>query len=418
MAEMKVLIVGLNYSPEMTGIGKYTGELAEWLALNGQNVKVITTPPYYPQWNIQEPYKRFGYQHEQLNGVDVYRCPLYVPRRLSSLKRIMHLLSFALSSFPLIVGQIFWRPDVVINPVPSLFSSPICALVARLSGAKSILHIQDYEIDAMFGLGMASHGLVGKFARIFERMVLRSFDRISTISRSMMNRAVTKGVSEDKLIFFPNWSDTSVFRDAKSSETLRNRLGVATGKKMILYSGNIGEKQGLEQVVDAAEYFYESPYHFVIVGDGAGKENLKALVVERELKNISFSPLLELDELPILLASADCHLVIQRKGVADAVLPSKLTNIMAVGGTAVITAEANTELGILCSKYVDIAERVEPENIDALIAGIDVALGRGKFNYVAANYAKLNIDKEKVLSNFLLCMKSIVSNDLGAGGAL
>lgn len=397
---MKILIVGLNYAPEMTGIGKYTGEMAERLAGQGHSVRVITAPPYYPQWKIQSPYSRCRYKIEVLNGVRVYRCPIYVPSNITTVKRLVHLLSFALSTFPVLLGQLFWRPNIIVNPVPSLFSSPMCALVSRLCGAKSILHIQDYEIDAMFGLGMANNGLVGKFARVFENLVLRSFDRVSTISLSMMSKALEKGVSKEKLIFFPNWSDTSRFIEATPSERLRSELGVAAGNKMVLYSGNIGDKQGLEQVIDAADQLRDEPYDFVIVGDGAGKDKLKSLSVSKGLTNVHFAPLLPLEQLPVLLASADCHLVIQKRGVADAVLPSKLTNILAVGGNTVITAERNTELGILCDEYAGIAELVEPENVIALIAGIENALNRCVPNTVASEYAQLNIDSEKVLRNF------------------
>jgi colanic acid biosynthesis glycosyl transferase WcaI len=415
---MKILIVGLNYAPEMTGIGKYTGEMAEWFAGRGHEVRVVTVPPYYPQWSVQAPYKSYLYRTEVVNGVLVRRCPLFVPANVTTLKRVLHLLSFALSSLPVLLGQLFWRPDVVINPVPSLFSSPMTALVAKLCGAKSVLHIQDYEVDAMLGLGMADGGGVRKLASGFERFVLACFDKVSTISLSMIDKAKEKGVAESDLIFFPNWSDTSRFVGVEPCEKLRSGLGVSAGNKMILYSGNIGDKQGLEQVIEAADRLRNKPYDFVIVGDGAGKEKLKTLSASKNLKNVHFASLLPFEQLPVLLASADCHLVIQKSGVADAVLPSKLTNILAVGGNAVITAEHSTELGALCSKYTGIADLVEPEDVDALIAGIEVALGRGRFNSVAANYAKLNIDKEKVLSNFLLCMKSIVANDLGAGGAL
>jgi colanic acid biosynthesis glycosyl transferase WcaI len=397
---VKILVVGLNYSPELTGIGKYTGEMAEWFAKQGHEVRVITVPPYYPRWLVQAPYKSYLYRTEVVNGVLVRRCPLYVPSNVTTLKRLLHLLSFAISSIPVLVGQLFWRPDVVINPVPSLFSSPMTALIAKLCGAKSVLHIQDYEVDAMLGLGMVDGGTVRKLASSFERFVLNCFDKVSTISLSMMTKAKEKGVKEEDIIFFPNWSDTSRFVDIQPSSELRSNLGVSAGNKMILYSGNIGDKQGLEHLIDAAYFLREKPYDFVIVGDGAGKEKLKSLSDSKHLKNVHFASLLPFEQLPVLLASADCHLVIQRRGVADAVMPSKLTNILAAGGNAVITAEADTELGILCGEYENIAELVEPEDVGALIKGIERALSRATPNKVAAEYAQVNIDSEKVLCNF------------------
>jgi colanic acid biosynthesis glycosyl transferase WcaI len=397
---VKILVVGLNYSPELNGIGKYTGEMAEWFAEQGHEVRVITVPPYYPQWLVQAPYKSYLYKTEVVNGVLVKRCPLYVPANVTTVKRLVHLLSFAISSLPVLIGQLFWRPDIVINPVPSLFSSPMTALISKLCSAKSVLHIQDYEVDAMLGLGMADGGMVRKLASGFERFVLACFDKVSTVSLSMMKKAKEKGIEENDIIFFPNWSDTSRFVDVQPSAKLRSDLGVSAGNKMILYSGNIGDKQGLENLIDAACRLRDKSYDFVVVGDGAGKEKLKSLSDSRNLKNVHFASLLPFEQLPVLLASADCHLVIQRRGVADAVMPSKLTNILAAGGNAVITAETDTELGILCSEYKGIAELVEPEDVGALIDGIEKALSRTTPNIVAAEYAQVNIDSEKVLRNF------------------
>src|SRR5262245_1573250 len=109
---MKILIYGLNFSPELTGIGKYTGELAQWLVKAGHPVRVITTAPYYPQWKVQTPYRAFSYQPDTLDGIDVHRCPLWVPTHPTALKRIIHLLSFAISSLPVYLRHMRWA-DVV-----------------------------------------------------------------------------------------------------------------------------------------------------------------------------------------------------------------------------------------------------------------------------------------------------------------
>ncbi|MDQ6953563.1 MAG: hypothetical protein Q9M15_08555 [Mariprofundaceae bacterium] len=89
-----------------------------------------------------------------IDGVLVYRCPLYVPAKASGLKRIIHLASFALSSFPIMLKHIFWKPDVVMVIEPPLLCAPMAWLTARLSGAKCWLHIQDFEVDAAFDLGI------------------------------------------------------------------------------------------------------------------------------------------------------------------------------------------------------------------------------------------------------------------------
>ena len=69
---------------------------------------------------------------------------------MSGLKRLVHLATFALSSFPVLMAQWRWKPDVVWVVEPPLFCAPAAVALARLSGAKAWLHVQDYEVDAAF----------------------------------------------------------------------------------------------------------------------------------------------------------------------------------------------------------------------------------------------------------------------------
>ena len=130
---MKILVYGINYSPELTGIGKYTGEMVEWLAAQGHEVRVITAPPYYPQWQVGENYSAWRYKREE-GAATVWRCPLYVPKQPSTLKRLLHLGSFAVSSFFPLMAQRRWKPDRIIGVVPTLFCTPGMRLLAKLSG--------------------------------------------------------------------------------------------------------------------------------------------------------------------------------------------------------------------------------------------------------------------------------------------
>lgn len=398
---MRILLYGINYSPELTGIGKYSGEMARWLAGQGHDVRVICAPPYYPEWRIGEAHSRWLFKKQEEEGVTVIRCPLYVPAQPTAITRLLHLASFSLSSSVAVLAQLQWKPDVVVHVVPTLFCAPQALLLARLAGAQSVLHIQDYEVDALFGLGIASGGRLKRFAYAMERAILRAFGRVSTISSGMLRRAQQKGVTPEKLMFFPNWSETARFRKARRTPELQESLGIDAGKRVLLYAGNIGEKQGLESLIAAAAHFADrDDLRFLIVGEGAGKARLVEQARQQQLSNLVFAPLQPYEQLPALLASADCHLVIQKRGAADAVLPSKLTNILAVGGNAVITADPDTSLGVLCEQHPGIAICVEPESVAALIAGIEASLAMNAPNAVAQNYATQYLDKDQILRRF------------------
>ncbi|RQR28823.1 MULTISPECIES: WcaI family glycosyltransferase, partial [unclassified Burkholderia] len=195
---MKILVYGINYAPELTGIGKYTAEMAETLSAKGHSVRVVSAPPYYPEWRVTGGYSALRYSTEYRNGVALWRAPLWVPSRPSGVRRIAHLASFALSSLPVMLRHALWRPDVVICIAPSLLNAPAGWVVARITGAHAWIHIQDYEVDAAFSLGMLKGSLLKRTVLAVERMLLKRFDTVSTISGKMIQHAMRKGIHPHK----------------------------------------------------------------------------------------------------------------------------------------------------------------------------------------------------------------------------
>lgn len=409
---MKLLIYGINFSPEPIGIGKYTGAMATWFSGQSVKTRVITAQPYYPNWEIYQGFKRFNYSKEVIEGTLVIRCPLYVPAEPTTLKRLLHLGSFALSSMIKVVAQIPWRPDCIVLVVPTLACALQALLIARVTGSKTVIHIQDFEVDLVTGLTEAQPGLMALIALKAERWLLRRFDYVSTISEGMRQRAIGKGVNENRLILFPNWADLPPPATEEQLALLRERFNLENNAKVVLYSGNLGEKQGLEVILDAAVRM-QSDIHirFLIVGDGAVKTRLQEMAKQRRIKNIAFFGLVSKDLFPALLTIADCHLVIQKRGAADAVLPSKLTNIFGSGGNAVVTADLRTHLGNLIENNPGLAIRVEPESIEGLAEGIRKALVSEPINEVAKAYAKKYLDKETVLLRFKKQISDLVYPD-------
>ena len=339
----RILLYGLNFAPEQTGIGKYTGEMAQWLANAGHDVRVITTPPYYPDWSVGAGYNGWRYTTETWNGVRVDRAPLWVPKRPGGAKRLLHLASFAASSLPLLMKSYAWRPHLVWTVAPALACAPGAALFARMSGALSWLHVQDFEVDAAFELGMLKGDKMRARAGSTESSLMRAFDRVSSISHRMVAKLEEKGVAAGRRVFFPNWVDTDAIQPRFTPNAYRQLLGIPDNAFVALYSGTMGAKQGLEVLAEAAHLLArQKQIHLVFCGQGVGRDALQSAC--GGLPNVHWLPLQPAESLAELLNTADLHLLPQQRLSSGLMMPSKLTGMLASGRPVLATAEPGTEL--------------------------------------------------------------------------
>jgi len=400
---MRILIFGINYSPELTGIGKYTGEMAAWFAARGHDVAVVTAKPYYPEWEIHRTYKGTGWLTEQIAGVTVYRVPLYVPKNVTAKKRILHEFSFLAGVFPKWLGLLLKKKyDIVINITPPFHLGFYAICYAKLKRAKLITHIQDLQVDAAKELGMIRNGRLLNSMFRAEKYLLNRSNRVSSISLGMKKKILAKGISEKKYIMFPNWVDENTIQPLAREASLRRDWNIPMDDKVVLYSGNLGEKQGLEIIIDAAKQFRErTDVHFVICGSGGACDRLKAMAEQARLPQIRFYPLQPYEKLSALLATADVHLVLQKKSASDLVMPSKLTGILAAGGCAIVSAVQGTSLYEVVSNN-QLGFIIEPESVEALVSGLHQALTADLIPYrkQARHYAERFLSKEHILQEF------------------
>jgi colanic acid biosynthesis glycosyl transferase WcaI len=410
---MKILICGINYAPDLTGIGKYTGEMGSWLAKNGHSVEVITGMPYYPQWEVSSSYKKRWWHRENVDGVKVYRCPLYVPKKVTSVKRILHEFSFVLSTLPIWIKKLFSQKyDVVISVSPPFHLGIVPLLYSKIRATKIITHIQDLQVDVAKELRMINSPRLLNTMFAMERMILKGSSAVSTISNVMLKKIEDKGIASSNCLLFPNWVDENIIQPVAKKDSLRREFGLSQEDKVILYSGNLGEKQGLENIIEAAKYFRDNnSIKFVIVGSGGGEMKLKEMVEEAKLTNIRFHPLVSYEKLPALLAMADVHLVLQKKNAADLVMPSKLTSILAAGGCPIVTASEGSTLYKLIRKN-QLGIVVEPDDHGKLVQGIRFALENSleKFRNNARYYASRYLSKELILKNWETILLRLSNN--------
>ncbi len=404
---LRMLIVSLNYAPEPTATGKYTGEMAAWFAKQGHEVHAIAAFPHYPKWEIDKDYQDRGWFIENVEGVTTYRVPLYVPslKKLSAKTRIMMESSFSTASLRWWMKLMFAKPfDVVVGICPPLQDAVMPWLYKSLRGVPFVFHIQDLQVDAALGLGMLSNPRLKHLLLASEAFLLNRTTKISTITEAMRKRIIQKGIPEGQTLLFPNWADTAFVRPKERNNPLREQLGVTKDDVLVIHAGNMGEKQGLEVVLETADRLASQPnIKLVLVGQGAKREVLEQEAKKRNLGNLRFFDVFPWQQVPDMLAAADIHLVIQKREAGDLVMPSKVTNIMAAGRPTLATAEPGTALYEVLKRY-QAGICCIPEDSEALAAAIinmaNLPERLTQMGHNARQYAERFIAKDAILAAF------------------
>ncbi|MDQ7876675.1 glycosyltransferase [Microbacterium sp. QXD-8] len=409
----RVLFVGINYAPEPTGIAPYTGGMAGALAARGWRVQVVTTHPHYPWWKVQDGYGGWT-RTETRDLVDVTRLRHYVPRRHTMVDRALSELTFGLRA----TLARWHRPDTVVLVSPAMISSRLAAVRAALTGVPTIVWVQDIYTLGARETGAVSHGAQGIAA--LERGLMNSADRVVAI-----HDRFRRVLQEDLSVATPvdvvrNWSHVKTDGAGRDS-ALRRELGWGDEDVVVLHAGNIGAKQGLENVVDASIEAARRGSHvkFVLLGDGNQRPALEAMG--------ACSRLQFLDPLPDgaferALASADILLVNERPGLTEMAVPSKLTTYFATGLPVIAAVDPSSIThDEVCaagagpcvaagdpSALVDAAERLAAD-----------PAGAQAFGQAARSYRDAHLGIDAAVASFEATLQAaMVSGRRAAAGAL
>ena len=398
----RVLLIGHNFFPEPTGIGKYSGDMMEWLTKHGFDCTVVTTYPYYPYWKVQPPYRNRWYKTEVYTypetntTLTVNRCPSYVPEDPTGVKRMIQDVSFWSSMFWVVLKLILFKKkyDYILTIAPPFHLGYLAWLYRKFKGGRLVYHVQDLQIEAAQELQILKSDKFFKMLFSAERYILHNANYISSISDGMIKKITAK--AEREVLFFPNWVDTSYFFPIEDNAPLKAKWGYTANQLICLYSGSIGEKQGLENIILSAELLKANVnIKFIICGTGPYKKKLQAMVAAKGLNNVAFLPLQDKAVFNEFLNMADIHLVIQKGNAGDLVMPSKLTTILSVGKVCIVTATPGTSLYELVDKY-NVGFIVPPDDVEQLanviksIPDTDISVKKNNAREYAIQY--LSID--------------------------
>ena len=347
---MRIIVWGINYTPEPTGIAPFNTGLCEWLDARGHEVEMVTGFPYYPAWRKWPTDCGQLYRTDRMAGVRVRRCWQYVPGRVTPARRILHEASFLLTSTLRLLT--LRRPDVLVVVSPPLAAGVPAWLVSRLWRRPYVFHVQDLQPDAAVGLGMLRPGAFTRVLYALEARAYRQARLVSGISDGMLEAFRRKGVPETRVVFFPNWVGDHLAGAPDAGAAARAafcpRLGLNPDDFLLCYSGNIGMKQGLGVLIDAAGQpdagAGERRLQWIVAGDGAGRAALEQQAAAQAGGRVRFLPLQAEAAFQEMLAAADVSVITQQKGTGQFFFPSKLLTALARAKPVLAVADADSEL--------------------------------------------------------------------------
>ncbi len=403
---MRILVLSINYWPDQTGIAAFNIRRCEFLAAQGHQVTICTGPPYYPQWQVPPAYRGKLIQREQHNDVTILRSWMYVPSALTTKRRVLHEATFAAGC--LLRAFATSKPDVIFAVSPPLGLGMVASTLASLWRVPYIFDVEDLQPDAAIELGMMRPGRVTNFLYAVERHSYRHAALISTLTEGMRQRIAGKGIDADRIVLFPPRADASLYglRQRVSPQAFRQRYGLH-GQFIVSHSGNMGVKQGLGVVLEAAERSRERrDLCYLFVGDGAMRTQLEEQARLRHLENVRFLPLLDDDEFAEMLAATDVALVTQQKIVSDIVFPSKTVTLLSAGCPVIASVNAASEVASAVRRS-GAGVVIEPERADLLWSAIEGMVAD------PARLAAMSIEAEKAAWDHAVMLSSNLTGRLG-----
>jgi glycosyltransferase involved in cell wall biosynthesis len=399
----RVLFLNRSYWPDAEATGQLLTELCEDLTPKF-NVTVIAGRPNANPSGA----KYHSYSTEVHRGVRIQRVwhTRFAKGKLPG--RLMNYLSFL---FGALSEAIFAkRPDIVVVESDPPLLCLIGWLVQMLRGTKLVVYLQDIHPDIAVALGKIRNGVLVRMLRKLMFHTYRRAERVIVLSRDMKDHLVASGVPAEKVAIIPNWIDTKKVRPVKQDNPFRKCQGI-NGDFVVMYSGNLGLCQRLEDVVAAANHLRDrSDILFLLIGGGALKAGLEKQVADLGLENVRFLPYQPKSQISESLSAADVHLVPLDERVASYLMPSKLYGVLASATPLIAIAPENCELAEMTVEH-DVgvlANPGEPESLAQAIAQLaDDGWDLPEMGKRSRQLAESEFDRTQVTARFAKMLQEL-----------
>lgn len=409
---IRILLLSIYHDPEP--IPK-TGELARELQRRGHDVTVVTAFPHYPSGKLYQGYRLAPWRWEIRQGVRVLRTYIYPYHGRSSLLRIVNYLSWMVSSI-----QAAWlapRCDVIYVWHPPLTVGVSAWIISKLKRAPFVYDVQDLWPESALASGLMKPGRVVDVLYALARWVYRRAPRLLVVSEEARSHVRSMGADPAKISVAPHWIDTTDFERVPTRD-IRAEFGWHA-KFVVMFAGNLGMVQGLETVIEAATLLATTApaVQVVLVGDGADRPRLEALVAERRLSNVTFAGRHPASEMPAFFRAADVLLVHLRKSdIADHAIPTKILAYMAAGRPVLCGAggaSASLIRDASCGRVTPPGDAAAMADAVRQLAALDPS-EHARLGVNARTYLHEHFDKQRIIDQYETILVELARNGGGA----
>lgn len=340
---MRLLVSSMTFAPDHSGIALYATDFAVYAAEQGHDVTMVTSFSWYPKWQKRPEDRRKLFRTDFYKGIKVLRGYLYVPKKVTTLTRMVQEITFLLFAFFNFLRA--GKHDAIV-----LFTTPINlgllgVLFRKLWGAKLIINVQDLQLDAAKSLGMLGKLPIVETMGALEKYSYHKSDMVASISTAMTDLIRQKNIPNDKIYLWPNWISVADANAQGKELAFRQKFPQYRDKIIIGYAGNVGIKQGLSVLIDLSKRFENQPnLIFLIIGQGGDIDNLKRYAQQQQVKNLDFIDFLSQEDYSNFLTDADIVFLSQKKDSGDVYFPSKLLGIMAKQKLIMVSADKDSEI--------------------------------------------------------------------------
>ena len=337
--KVKALFVNRSYWPDIEATGQLLTELCEGLAKSEDfQVSVLCGTPNFPAKGVE--FKKKGV--ETINNVEVRRTWHSTFDKSSFIGRLSNFLTFCVSAFfSLLFGP---RPDIIICQTDPPLSPIAACLVAFIRRTKFVCCLQDIYPDIAIECGKVREGFFIKVLRKFLVWCYCRAEKIVVVSNDMRDWLKDHNVDESKVVVIQNWVDTVALRPIKENNSFRSDH-LLDGKFVVMYSGNIGQTQRFDMLLDAAERLKDDEgIVFMIVGGGVRCQEVQDSVESRGLQNVRFLPYQPKSYLPQSLGAADIQFIMLDRTMTRLMMPSKLYSALASGACVLGLGDPDSHL--------------------------------------------------------------------------